>query len=259
MFWLDSDMRIGNDEQMKWNRNIFGFVIACVAFCCADSSWAATNEYYTSAKAKEVIDGLIKAYGGAEKIKAVDRIKMVIEGQEGVNAKITRYQTKSKIRMDVNAGGVMATEIFDGKNIVVIVNGARQAAPPGHQESLEAEVREGPFQAGLLEALTGKDRQVTYRGKKSFDGKECDVIERLKKRNEVYDHYIDPDTHREVARVSHDADGIEVQKVESFGEFKGIVYPTKMVTQKPSGVMVRAFKVTEVSTDFDDSVFQVAP
>jgi len=169
------------------------------------------------------------------------------------------YQTKSKIRMDVNAGPVAATEIFDGKTISAVVNGTRQPAPPGHQESLAEELREGPFQSGLLEVLTGKDRQVTYRGKKTFDGKECDVIERVKKRNEIYDHYIDPVTHREVARVSQDADGIEVQKVEGFGEFKGIIYPTKMVTQKPNGVVVRIFKVTEVSADFDDSVFQVAP
>lgn len=245
---------------MNCIRKGVGFVALLIAFCCAGSSLAATNEYYTSAKAKEVIDGLIKAYGGAEKIKAVDRIKMVIEnGQQGANAKITLYQTKTKIRTDVNAGPVAATEIFDGKTITAIVNGTRQPAPPGHQESLTEELREGPFQSGLLEVLTGKDRIVAYRGKKTFDGKDCDVIERVKKRNEVYDHYIDPDTHREVARVSHDADGIEVQKVESFGEFKGIVYPAKMVTQKPNGVVVRTFKVTEVSSDFDDSVFQVAP
>lgn len=245
---------------MKWKRNVFGLVVALVAFYYAGSALAATNEYYTSAKAKEVIDGLIKAYGGAEKIKAIDRIKMVIEdAQQGANAKIILYQTKSKIRMDADAGGVKATEIFDGKNMVVIVNGTRHEAPPGHREKLEEEVREGPFQAGLLEVLTGKDRQVTYRGKKTFDGKDCDVIERVKMHNEIYDHYIDPTTHREVARVSRDADGIEVQKVDNFGEFKGVLYPTKMVTQKPNGVVVRTFKVTEVSTDFDDSVFQVAP
>jgi hypothetical protein len=224
------------------------------------ASGGATNEYYTSAKAKEVIDGLFNAYGGADKIKEIDRIKMVIEdAQQGVNAKVTLYQTKTKIRMDASAAGVMATEIFDGKSMIAIVNGKRETPPPGHQESLESELREGPFQAGLLEVLTGTDRQVAYRGKKMFDGKECDVIERVKKRNEVYDHYIDPGTHREVARVLRDADGIEVQKVESFGEFKGVLYPTKMITQKPSGVLVRTFKVTEVTSDFDDSVFQAAP
>jgi hypothetical protein len=245
---------------MNCIRKAVGLVAALIAFSCAAPSLAATNEYYTSAKAKEVIDGLIKAYGGADKIKAVDRIKMVIEdAQQGANAKITLYQTKSKIRMDVNAGGVAATEIFDGKTITAVVNGTRQPAPPGHQDSLAEELREGPFQSGLLEVLTGKDRQLTYRGKKTFDGKECDVIERVKKANEIYDHYIDPETHREVARVSHDADGIEVQKVESFGEFKGVIYPTKMVTQKPNGIVVRTFKVTEVSSDFDESVFNAAP
>lgn len=245
---------------MNYTAKGFALLASFIAFCLAGPAAAATNEYHTSAKAKEVIDALIKAYGGVEKIKAIDRIKMVIDNQQaGANAKITLYQTPTKIRMDANAAGVAATEIYDGKNLVVIVNGKREAAPPGHQESLEGELREGVFQAGLLEALTGKTRQVSYRGRKTLDGKEYEVIERVKKPGEVYSHYIDPQTHREVARVINDADGIQVQKMETFGEFKGVIYPTRMVTQAPNGVVMRTFKVTEVTSDFNDSVFDAAP
>src|SRR5688572_23557508 len=83
-------------------------------------SRAATNEYYTKPEVKEIVDNMLKAYGGVEKLKQFDRVKAVTDiTRRGNTGKVTIYRTPSMARTDVEATvnrrrGVIVN-IFDGK------------------------------------------------------------------------------------------------------------------------------------------------
>src|ERR1041384_1880716 len=123
----------------------------------AGRSEAATNEYYTSPKAKAVIDGLIRAYGGAEKMKAIDRVKVVMHiTSQSRTFRATFYQTATKMRRDATPMNVV--EIYDGKELTTTVNGKRVPSKPESKEDLANELKEGVFQAALLDVFMNRKR-----------------------------------------------------------------------------------------------------
>jgi hypothetical protein len=242
-----------------------GWIPFCLAFGILFGSVAAaaaaTNEYYSSAVTKEIIDGLIKASGGAEKIKAIDRIKVVMDASvDGKTMRATILQTKSHLRREVALAPEMKViEIYDGKDVATIVNGKR--APKGRpkaKEEMDAELKEGVFQAALLDDFVNRERHVKYLGKKVFGGKSCDLIETIDARQILRQHYLDPQSHREIFRIKHQPEGAETSIFEDFSEFKGVLYPSKMTFKKADGSVSGRARVAEISSNFDDSVF-VAP
>jgi hypothetical protein len=222
----------------------------------AGRSEAATNEYYTSPKAKAVIDGLISSYGGAEKMKAIDRVKVVMQiTSQNRTIRATFYQTATKMRRDV--AQVNLVEIYDGKEMIATVNGKRVPPKPESKDELANELKEGVFQAALLDVLMNKDRHVVYRGEKSFDGKKYDVLETANYKNEMREHYIDPESHREIVRMRHKPTGIETSINEAFDEFKGVLFEKRTILKRVDGSVAGGMRVVEISSDFDDSVFDL--
>ena len=222
-------------------------------------SHAATNDYYTSPKAKALIDGMVQAYGGADKLKAIERVKVSLQVvSEGQVVEATIYQTSTKMRRDAAGQPGNMIEIYDGKNLTAILNGKSITPRPESQQDLANEVKEGVFQSALLDVFLNKDRHVVYRGKKTLDGKQCEVIETANHRNVLREHYIDPKSHREIARINHKSSGDETSIFEAFGDFKGVVYPSKVVSKRPDGSVSGRMRVVGITSDFDESVF-VAP
>ena len=232
----------------------FWFVFA-LSFSEAFSK-AATNEYYSSPAAKAVIDAMIQAYGGAEKLKAIDRVKVVAQVTTGSRTvRATFYQTATKMRRDAVSGPVNLIEIFDGKDVIAILNGKPVTPRPEAKPDLANEVKEGVFQAALLDVFMNKDRHVALREKKVFDGKNCDVIETKNYRDELREHFIDPESHREIGRITHKPQEKEMSVFEGFDEFQGVVYPARMVFKRADGSVSGGMRVVEISSDFDNSVF----
>jgi hypothetical protein len=217
---------------------------------------AATNEYYTSPKAKAVIDAMINALGGAEKMKAIDRVKIIAQTtSEGQTGRGTFYQTATKMRREYGAP-YNWFEIYDGKEVVAIVNGKRAPAKPDSAKFFESELKEGVFQAALLDVFMNKDRHVIYRGKKTFERREYEVIETASHDNMLREHYIDPETHHEMVRIRHEPKGDRIVVVVAYDEFKGVFYQKRAVWKRRDGSVSGGMRVVEVSSDFDDSIFK---
>src|SRR5688572_23072720 len=63
----------------------FGMIskaVCLLILCVGCSALAATNEYYTKAEVKGIIDEMIKAYGGVEKLKGMERAKISMDVKE---------------------------------------------------------------------------------------------------------------------------------------------------------------------------------
>lgn len=146
----------------------------------------------------------------------------------------------------------------DGKAVTAFVNGKPGPPPAGELERNQDELKQGVFQAAMVELYTGKDRHLKYLGKKMFDGKNCEAFERLLYGKTPLEVYIDPETDRELARVSK-KEVTEVHRYEDSREFKGILYPGRTVITTLDGKPMRSFSITGLSTDFDDSVFTPKP
>jgi hypothetical protein len=235
----------------------FGLAVLLVGRCVL----AATNEYYTRAEAKGIVDGMIAAYGGAEKLKGLERVKTVMEIKEGpMNFKGTLYQATGKARMDMDAAGrpISAVSIYDGKEFVYVFNGKAAAMPASAKESLEYGVKEGGFQAAMLHTFLTKEHELVYGGRKKHDGKEYDFIQTVNGRGWKQDHYIDPQTRREVVTVTRHSRGGHTHVVEAFDEFEGVLYPKRILVKGVDGSARGSLRVLEVSKDFKDDVF-VAP
>lgn len=227
-------------------------------FCAAVSALAATNEYYTRAEVKGIVDEVIKAYGGAEKLKAIERAKTVMEIKEGpVTLKGTLYQAAGKARMEMVAEGrpVSMMSLYDGKDFHYLMNGKPAAMPASSKEQLEYGVKEGVFQAAMLHTFLTKEHELVYRGKKQYDGKEYDFIETVDGRGWKHEHYIDPQTRRQMVTVARHSRGGYTHVVEAFGEFEGVLYEKRMIVKGADGSPRGSMRVLEVSKEFGDEVF----
>lgn len=232
----------------------FCLVVLLVGRCVL----AATNEYYARAEVKGIVDGMITAYGGAEKLKALERVKTVMEIKEGpATLKGTLYQATGKARMDMEAAGraFSAVSIFDGKEFVYLFNGKATAMPASAKEQLEYGVKEGVFQAAMLHTFLTKEHELVYRGKKKYEGKEYDFIETVDGRGWKHEHYIDPQTRRQMVTVARHSRGGYTHVVEAFDEFEGVAYPKRVLVKGVDGSARGSLRVLEVSKDFRDDVF----
>ena len=62
------------------------------------------NDYYANPEAKRVIDAIIEAHGGRERIEALDRMKVTMHLRMfDRETDITVYQTRSAIRRDTDS------------------------------------------------------------------------------------------------------------------------------------------------------------
>jgi hypothetical protein len=235
-------------------RKILG-VGVFVALTC--SGLGATNEYYTSAEVKRIVDGVIKEYGGEEKMTGFERIKALIEMKEGTETgKMTFYEARGKARLDVTKGRVSVSSMFDGRQHVTVVNGkVAPTTPEAAKDQLSAEAANGVFQAELIDLFRNKDHQVLYRGKKKYDGKEYEVIETTDKRGKKKEHYIDLRTNRRMVEVKHEVRGLTAVVVEAFDEYEGVLYEKRVTFKGSDGSVRGSGRIVALSKDFGDDVF----
>ena len=221
-------------------------------------SRAATNEYYTKAEVKKIVDEVIAAYGGEEKLKQFERFKVhaEVKNNEGLT-KITLYESKSKARFDMVADRLKVAAFYDGKEFVSVVNG-REAplTPPKVKEQLEDELKDGVFQDSVVRVFKNKEHDVLDLGKKKFDGTEYDVIETTDVRGKKKTHYFDRKTRRRMVETRLTATG-EKQTImtEAFGEYEGVLYEKRVIFKNADGSLQGSGRILEVTKDFEDSVF----
>lgn len=223
-------------------------------------AFAATNEYYSSPVVKGIVDSLIKAYGGEEKLKQFERIKIVMDVKEGaMTVKGTLYQTATKARLDMeltaNQRKAHLINLYDGKEFVSLVNGQAVPMKASMKEQLERSVKEGVFQAAILDEFLNKKHDVLYRGKKTYDGKTYEVIESRNEWGITKEHYIDPEKHREIVEIKRDKEGVRTHVFEAFDEFEGVLYQKRALVKGTDGSLRGSWAVKEISKDFEDSVF----
>jgi hypothetical protein len=235
-------------------RKVLGVAIF-VALAC--SGLGATNEYYTSAEVKKIVDEVIREYGGEEKLMGFERIKGLIEMKEGPEPmKMTLYEARGKARLDVTKGQANVSSMFDGERYVTVVNGkVTPTTPQAAKDQLAGEAANGVFQAELLDLFRNKDHQVIYRGKKKYDRKEYEVIETTDKRGKKKEHYIDPQTNRRMVEVKHEERGFTAVVVEAFDQYEGVLYEKRVTFKGADGSVRGAGRIVALSKDFGDDVF----
>lgn len=236
------------------------FVVVCAFLCAFQSGFAATNEYYSSSKAKEIIDAMVNAYGGVEKLTALERVKVVMEIREGSTAfKGTLYQTLTKARFDLatsnSKGDINIINVFDGKDFFATVNGQSTPISASARDQLEFGTKEGVFQASILHTFLAKENDVAYRGKKKYGDTEYDVIETTDERGWKKEHYIDPASHREMVTTTTNKQGVRTHVTEAFDEFAGVLYQKRVTIKGADGTTRGSMRVLDVSSDFGDAVF----
>lgn len=222
------------------------------------SAAAATNEYYSVPAAKKVVDNFITALGGEKKLNAVERVKLQMEmthSASDVKIEATIHQTRSTMRRTRRIGDKWDAQLFDGTNAFLLSPTGIAKGSAKLRDELMREIAEGPGQSAMLGKFLNKTNHLRYAGEMRRAGETYHAIETLDAEGDKVLHYIDPKTHREIFRFKFKKAGQEVQSFDSFEEFGGILYPTRITMKLPDGATMTA-KLLEVSHNFDDSIFR---
>lgn len=235
-------------------------ILVCALIALVPSAFSATNEYYTSPKAKALIDQVIQAYGGAKKLAATERVKLRMEMKHSASPLVieaTIHQTRKALKRERRIGDKWDAHVFDGTNAFLASPTGTAAGNAKLKQELAREVAEGPGQAAFAWKFLNQTNHVRYAGETERGGAKYEAIETLDAEGDKVAHYFDPQTHREIFRFKHKRAGQEVQSFEAFQEFGGVLYPTKITMRAADGTTMTA-ELREVSDKFDDSVFRVS-
>lgn len=237
---------------------IQSLALFCVFFISLPAQTRAqTNDYYGNKEAREIIDKIIAAYGGAEQLTNVTRLMAVMKMKRGgMEMEATLYQTKDKLRREMAATRRMA-QIYDGTNAFIEMNGRTTPAPESVKRELREEVGKGIMQASLLVEYMGKTSPVKYLGKKKHENNLCAVLQTTDPNGQLVEHYFDMKTYREVVEITKTKTGDEIQKFEAYRVFGGILYPEKTSIRSAAGNLIGEMELVRLSADFDDSVFRL--
>lgn len=217
-----------------------------------------TNDYYRDPEAKKVIDAIIEAHGGRERIEAVDRVKITMHTRMYAGeADITIYQTRSAIRRDTTIEDRVYVECLNADGIWVSESNEDQASPAGLDVLLQFEIDKGLLQQPMLNKLLAKDRELTFRGKTIYREKSCWLIETKDVMGQTVKHYFDAETNLALAEVTVLGDDRESRQLFVLHDrFEGVGYAKRVALTDEKNQLQGSTEITEITSDFPDSVFK---
>lgn len=231
-----------------------------ILFLMAATAWQAvaqTNDYYTRTEARSAIDNILNSYGGQERIKSVQKVKIVMSMRmENRRLQVKLYQKADKIRREWS-GDQNMVQVFDGERAFLKTGDQFVPAPPALTADLQSAVQKGIAQQSLLAKYLGRQSHVRFHGLKKYKEQDLLVLETIDARGRRIDHYFDTKTYHEVVEITHSPSGGEVQRFDSYRMFGGVLYPEKVTTLSAAGDVIGGMELVEITDQFDDSVFRV--
>lgn len=232
---------------------LFLMIVAATAW----QAVAQTNDYYTRTEARSAIDNILSSYGGQERIKSVQKLKVVMR----MHIQNRRFQVKlcqkaDKIRIEWS-GDQNMVQVFDGEQAFLMTGSQVVPAPPALTADLQSQVQKGIGQQSLLAKYLGRQSHVRFHGLKKYKEQELLVLETIDARGSRVDHYFDTKTNREVVEITHRPSGDEVQHFDSYRMFGGVLYPEKTSILSAAGDVIGGMELVEITDQFEDSVFRL--
>ena len=135
-----------------------------------------------TAKAKAILDGVIEAHGGLDKLESVKNIitkgKMVVNtpgGMMQLDGEVTIVlPNKARADLSMPAMGMQMSRIYDGESAWMVMQGRVQPLPPTYVEEGKKEIFRDNIP--LLAYISNDEVSAQYLGAEDVKGKMADVI-----------------------------------------------------------------------------------
>lgn len=205
-----------------------------------------------SVDAQSVIDRYVAAVGGAEKVKAVKDVKMVITASvQGSTLTVTSlYKGNVMFKESVAFGGnVMQEQVLNNGEAKVSAQGQSQDLPAGPQ--LDA-LKESAI---MFTELYYKDAGYTMaiRGIEEVNGKQAYAMTVKSKSGSTITQFFDLET----GLLLKDESAQGGQEIVEYQEVDGLKYPKKIRLTLPGLGVVEADVTVEVNTGIADTEFAI--
>lgn len=223
------------------------------------------NKYDPSAKklpkdltAQKIFDNYVKAVGGADKLTAMENVKMRMEGTvQGMNIVIDVWKkAPNKFKMALDAGVMKQSTVFDGEK--------GKSAAMGKEQMIEGEKAEELAISSRLNAVLHYDElgvKSELVGMDKVDGMDAYKVKLEFPTGKTSMEYYDVETFLKLQDVAtvETPQGKMTQKTgySDYKEVDGIKFPFQIMQQ--FGPQNIEMKVTEckVNTEMDDTLFEI--
>ena len=218
-----------------------------------------------TAKAKEVIAAAVEAYGGLEKLQAVQNI--VVEGRATANSPMGQmnidvkgYQVfPDKLRQDIKMPQGEMSYAFDGTSGFALTPMGPQPLPPEMTASLKDGIFREPI--WLLAGLMQDGSSLQYAGTEEVMGQPTAVVLVPQPSGEVLKVFISEDTHLIVKMGFRETEqGVVVNKETLLADYRDVdgVKVPHHIQQNVEGELFTETRISSVTlnAELDESLFQ---
>ncbi len=203
-------------------RRVLVFAAAAAVFCLPASSQTVD----------EIIAKYYAARGGADKIKALQSVRMTgrFVAGAGVEAPFTlELKRTNMMRLEFVVQGLTAVQAYDGKTgwAIIPFMGKKDPEPMSAEDLKDAE--ENADMDGPLMDYKAKGNQVELLGKEKVEGTDCYKLKLTLKNGNIHTLYLDTDSFLEIKDISKRiVRGAEVELENTSGDYKevgGLIFP----------------------------------
>lgn len=184
--------------------------------------------------ADEIIEKHIKASGGAEKLKAVQSIRMTGKMKVGpMELPVVMIKARpDQMRMDFTVQGMTGTQAYDGTTGWSVMPFMGKKDPEKMSEDMLKPMRDEADFDGPLVDYKSKGNKVEYAGKEDVQGSPAYKLHLTTKQGSESNLYIDADTYLIIKQESkRKVQGQEVEGETTIGDYKevdGLMFPHSM-------------------------------
>jgi outer membrane lipoprotein-sorting protein len=215
-----------------------------------------------SQNAADILKKMIEAQGGR---KVLENIKdTTLSGSceaMGVSMTVTMYKKEpNKMRRDIGAAGMMATEAFDGEIAWQIKLGSQKPSEETGKMAADAKTDAQGYAAVLHPEKYG----ITYalKGKEKIGGKDYFVLEQTTPGGTPTTQYVDTETYLiyKTVYTSINAKGVAEKEETFMSDYKkvdGVVVAHSLTGLKGGESMKITFTKISFNTGLEDSLFQM--
>jgi outer membrane lipoprotein-sorting protein len=149
--------------------------------------------------ADEILDRVLAARGGVDKIKAIrtQRVSGTISFGPGAEGPFSvQFERPGKMHMEINIAGQAVVRVYDGKSAGWVINpfSPNKDVQPMSAEELRGISDESDFDGPLLD-YQSKGNHIEFAGKDSIDGNQVVKIKLTNKNGEVRTYFFDASTY----------------------------------------------------------------
>ncbi len=181
--------------------------------------------------ADEIIEKHIKAEGGAEKMKAIQTMRMTGKMKMGaMELPVVMIKARpDQMRMDFTVQGMTGTQAYDGTTGWSVMPFMGKKEPEKMSEDMLKEMRDEADFDGPLVDYKAKGNKVEYLGKEDVQGSPAYKLKVTTKQGNETTMYIDAETYLVIKTESkRKIQGQEVEGETTIGDYKevdGMMFP----------------------------------